>query len=249
MREVVQARYPVPCVFLQGASGDLGPRDGFVGDPGVADRNGRWLGFAALAALESPLPPDRELQYAGAVMSGASIGVWEARDYGSSRRKEASRFAARRWTFDAEYRGGLPTLADAEADLALWLEREQAAATDHERLESRAMVERATRLMSRVATLPDGETYPLQVHAWSVGEGIWLVLQGEPYQWLQTELRRRLAPRPLVVTTVAADWGASYLPPRDIYDTEIYQESIAVLAPGTLEALVDHLATELLRLK
>ena len=44
-------------MFLQGASGDTGPRDGFVGDTEVADRNGRQLGYAALSALESiPTP-------------------------------------------------------------------------------------------------------------------------------------------------------------------------------------------------
>src|SRR3989442_14091799 len=57
MREVVEGVTGVPCVFLQGASGDLGPREGFVGDPAVADRNGRQLGYAVLAALEGMPPP------------------------------------------------------------------------------------------------------------------------------------------------------------------------------------------------
>ena len=107
------------------------------------------------------------------------------------------------------------------------------------------MAERATRLVARVSTLPGGDRFPLQLHAWALGDAIWLTVQGEPYHWLQTELRRRLAPRPLMLSTIAADWRASYLPPRDVYDKGIYQESIAVLAPGTLEALVDHLAQEL----
>jgi hypothetical protein len=40
-REVVEQATGAPCVFLQGASGDVGPRDGFVGDPAIADRNAR----------------------------------------------------------------------------------------------------------------------------------------------------------------------------------------------------------------
>src|SRR5262249_54961517 len=40
MREVVESATGVPCLFIQGASGDLGPREGYVGDPGTADRNG-----------------------------------------------------------------------------------------------------------------------------------------------------------------------------------------------------------------
>ena len=87
MRETVQTRYPAPCLFLQGASGDLGPRDGFVGDREVADRNGRWLGYAALTALESTLPPERELRYAGGVTSGTTIGVWEATELAADRQR------------------------------------------------------------------------------------------------------------------------------------------------------------------
>src|SRR5207302_773883 len=65
-----------PCLFLQGASGDLGPCEGFVGDPAVADRNGRQLGYAVLAALESLSPPLTRFEYQGPVVSGATLGTW-----------------------------------------------------------------------------------------------------------------------------------------------------------------------------
>src|SRR5580698_928550 len=45
MREVVEGHTHAPCLFLQGASGELGPREGYVGDTAIADRNGRQLGF------------------------------------------------------------------------------------------------------------------------------------------------------------------------------------------------------------
>ncbi|MCI0699917.1 MAG: hypothetical protein L0241_02405, partial [Planctomycetia bacterium] len=53
MREVIEQHTSAPCLFLQGASGDLGPRDGYVGDVSVADRNGLQVGFSALSALEA----------------------------------------------------------------------------------------------------------------------------------------------------------------------------------------------------
>src|SRR5262249_37493223 len=76
MREVVEQAAGAPCVFLQGASGDLGPREGFVGDVAQADRNGRQLGYAALAALEGLPPPATRFRYAGPVVSGATLGTW-----------------------------------------------------------------------------------------------------------------------------------------------------------------------------
>ena len=66
-------------VFVQGASGDIGPREGFVGDVKVADRNGRQLGYAALSALESLPEAGTVFEYAGAVVSGATIGTWKHR--------------------------------------------------------------------------------------------------------------------------------------------------------------------------
>src|SRR5262245_3720330 len=43
MREVVEQATGATCIFAQGACGDLGPKEGFVGDVAVADRNGREL--------------------------------------------------------------------------------------------------------------------------------------------------------------------------------------------------------------
>src|SRR4029077_5200487 len=76
MRETVEGHTGAPCLFLQGASGDLGPREGFVGDAAVADRNGRQLGFAALSALTALPKPGTHFRYSGAVESGATLGTW-----------------------------------------------------------------------------------------------------------------------------------------------------------------------------
>ncbi len=38
------------------------------------------------------------------------------------------------------------------------------------------------------------------------------------------------------------NWAASYLPPRELYDTGIYQESIAIVAAGSLEQLIESIA-------
>ena len=52
-REVLEQAFGAPALFLHGASGELAPRDDYVGDTAVADRNGRQLGYAAAAAIES----------------------------------------------------------------------------------------------------------------------------------------------------------------------------------------------------
>src|SRR5581483_1096419 len=76
MRAVLEREYGAPALFLQGASGDLAPRDNYVGDAGVADRNGRQLGFAAAAAIEALPPPGQQFVYTGIVESGTALGSW-----------------------------------------------------------------------------------------------------------------------------------------------------------------------------
>ena len=59
VRTVVEsATGSAPCLFLQGNSGDLAPRDNYASDPAVADRNGAILGYAALTTLRRCSRPE-----------------------------------------------------------------------------------------------------------------------------------------------------------------------------------------------
>lgn len=58
MRELVEHETGAPCAFLQGAEGDLAPREQYTGDPLVADRHGRGLGHAVLAVLAAMDPAE-----------------------------------------------------------------------------------------------------------------------------------------------------------------------------------------------
>src|SRR5690606_13985644 len=76
-----------------GACGDLGPRHGFVGDVAIADRNGRQVGYAALAALEAMDPPATDFHYDGPVVSGATLGIWSPVPLSGERSQAAAIFA------------------------------------------------------------------------------------------------------------------------------------------------------------
>jgi hypothetical protein len=97
MRQVVSDETGTPCLFLQAPCGDLGPREGFVGDVEVADRNGRQLGFAALSALAGLGPAGHDFTYTGPVVSGATIGAWAWTPFEEALQDAArSRYAGRR---------------------------------------------------------------------------------------------------------------------------------------------------------
>jgi hypothetical protein len=242
MRELVETATAAPCLFLQGASGDLGPREGYVGDVAVADRNGRQLGYAALAALESLPPPGLRFRYAGPVVSGATIGTWDYVPLASGELHEKHRWHAQSFEIPLPYRDDLPTREDTAAQLARWQAGEQAAHNEGDPARARdcrAQAERMQRQLARIGSLPPGKSVPLAVSLWQLGDAFWIMLAGEHYSLLQQALRERFANHPLIIATVTDGWLPGYVPTADTYGKGIYQESIAIAAPGSLEQVID----------
>jgi hypothetical protein len=237
MRETVERQMGAPCVFLQGASADLGPRDGFVGDVTVAERNGRELGFAALAALEGLPPPTTRFVYRGPVVSGATIGTWQHEALDSAAMERLTRWEVARWNESLAYRNDLPTIAEAEGDLERWKQEEIVAQGESDAArarECRARAERAERQLWRLKALAPG-AFPLPITVARLGEAVWVFVAGEHYQMLQTKLRERFAPRPIIVATLTSGWQPGYIPPAEIYGRGIYQEQIAGGRAGSAE--------------
>jgi hypothetical protein len=222
MREVVEAATGgAPCLFLMGASGELGPRDGLTGDVEVADRNGRRLGHAALAAVEKLLPPGTELAQAEVVESGAPLAPWEPRV-----RDVATSLEAERLTLTVPLRSDLPDPASVEAELAASTEPFQI-----ERLRRRARVLRSVR--------PE-----IELFVWRLGEATLLAQPAEAYSLLQRELRAR-SNRLLVVASLANGVSVGYLPPRELYGLDLYQVWQTPYAEGSLERMIETFAAAL----
>lgn len=242
MRETVEQTAGGLCLFLQGASGDLGPREGFVGDHAVADRNGRQLGYAVLAALEALPVAGTEYKYAGPVLSGTWIGTWKHEPLSPEALAEQTTWRWKSLDVDLPYRHDLPTVDETTRNRDRWLHEEELArqAGDAIRIrDCRANVEQMTRQLARLAALVPGKTFPLPISIAILGDAIWVFVPGEMYQVFQTSLRARFAPRPVVVATLSGDWQPGYIPPADSYGYGIYQEVIAVTAPGALETLIE----------
>jgi hypothetical protein len=251
MREVVETHTGAPCLFLQGASGDLGPRDGYVGDPAVADRNGRQLGFAVLSGLEGLPPPGTRFEYAGPVVSGAVLGTWQHRPAPPAVAGRSRVWRGAAFTVNLPYRLELPTADATRVQLARWeaaAAAAQAAGDTAGFRESRARAEQMTRQLARLAALPAGPAYPLRVTVWRLGGGLWVFTPGELYHRFQVTLRERFPGFAVVVATLSDDWQPGYLPAAAAYGYGIYQDVISAVAPGSLEALTGAVCREIERL-
>jgi len=247
MREEVTRVTGGPCIFALGPCGDLGPRRGYVGGLSVADQNGRWLAYAALSTLESMGPPATDYQYQGPVISGATLGVWRDSDLTDTRKEQVSHFQGGTHIIE------LPLKPQPEPEvlgkeMEQWQARQKEAEEAGDLIAARdfgARAERVRRWLGRLDFLPEGTTYGYGFSVYRLGDAFWVTCGGEPYNLLQTELRRRFPDKAIVVSPVSGDAPVAYLLPSDRYGQGLYQEEPSILAPGCLEKAIDGIAEQI----
>lgn len=230
----------IPVVFIQGASGDVGPREGFVGDVDVVARNGRQLGLAALEALASMPREPAEFSYDGAVVSGATIGTWSYKPFTSDQVERLTRFEPLQTSLDLQYRSDLGSREQTQQELDDLLDvgvdanGGADAVRDH-----RALVERLQRKLTRFRGLVASECFHYRLRAWRIGEVCLFAFNGEMYNMLQLDLRAAFPSLALMVGTIADGSSCWYLPNRESYGKGLYQEDVSIIASGGLEQLRD----------
>ena len=225
MREVVETHTGGPCLFLQGASGDLAPREQYTADVAVADRHGRELGWACLAALEAMSAPGMHLRFEAAVESGAPLAVWRQAPWRPTGELNAIQGAA-----VLPLKRDLQPLAEIEALLA--------------RTSDPVMLERLRRRWGVRRIVGDGDTWAMPIYAWRIGDALVVAQPNEAYSYFQQEIRRRFPTRMVVVLNLS-NGSCGYLAPASLYAEDIYAVWQSPFAAGGLEELVER-ATALL---
>ena len=228
IREVIEAATNAPCLFLQGASGELAPAEQYSGETALADRHGRQLGYAVLSTLQAIGPPRTMLAYHGVVESGAPLAVWKRNEAPAD-----TTLAAVMREVDLPLKS-MPPLVKIE---------EQWRTCDDPVLKERLGRQLAVRRI-----VGEGATARVPFWVWRLGDALLLGHPNEAYSLLQTELRRRLRPRPLGVMNLV-NGSAAYLPPHDMYEKNTYAVWQTPFAAGSLEALIDAAASSLEALK
>ena len=218
-RRIVEEATGAPCLYLQGASGDLGPRDQFTGDIDVVERNGRILGYAVMSTLEAMPRSGTTLRFTGVVESGASLGMWEQQP-GPAPSAVTSRLI--------EVPVPLQPVLTADELRAQWADLEETPAQ-----------ERVARAMALRKGYVNGGEASHPVWITQVGDAVVVGHPGEAYSLMQTELRRRHPDRCILVANCVNGPGYMYLPDRSAYERLRYQVWQTLLAPGALEAVIE----------
>ncbi len=218
MRETVEAATGAgECIFLHGASGNQTPRRSFESDAGVADQNGREIGFSALSTLASMFPPRMALEYAGVEESGTPLAIWKEKSHIPAAAIRPQRVTVRLTIAD------LPTREELQAAIA-------AAKEDY-------MVERLTRRLMQREAVGDGTEGDFSFLVWQLGDSFILGTPAEMHTAFQLELRRRFPANSIAVLNIVNGY-ASYLPPRADYAVGPYPTRVAIYAMGSMEIVL-----------
>lgn len=218
MRELVEESTNAPCLYLQGASGELAPAEQYLGDTAAADRHGRVLGHAAMSFLEMLTPGKSDMVFDGALESGAPLALWSA---ASGELPQTVSSSAP--TVALPLKPDLPSLAEIRAQMA-----ETPAGFAYERLVRQLRVRES---------VGDGTVSAERIWSWKLGAGGLVGVPFEPYSILQQELRE-LCPHLLVLNLANGNHG--YLPPAPLYrGPSLYAVWQTPYAEGSLEAVID----------
>ncbi|NOY43287.1 MAG: hypothetical protein GXP26_15820 [Planctomycetes bacterium] len=228
MRETVETvTCDAPCLFLHGASAELAPREQYVADTDVADRNGRQLGYAALSALEGMLPAGTALRFEGVEDSGAPLASWRRVPHDVSTVLRVEQFAVDLPLKDELLPENLLSQLDTCSD--------------------RVELERLERMAALCRRFDHGRKAHIPVWLWQLGDAFLVFTPTEANSGFQTELRRKFTKFAVAVTNVANGY-VGYVPPADTYDGGSYQSRISPFQPGCLERLTDACAAKVVQL-
>ncbi len=206
-----------PCLFLQGASGELSARDCHQGHVAVAERQGRQVGYAALSTLAGMIPAGEQLNYGGIKESGARLAYWRPGPLEETPRMR--QMVTQQAPFAMPIKPEWPTLAEFEA---LW------AATD-----DRVLKERYFRRIASRRRVGDGTHTDVTFTFWRLGDIVIVTTPNEMYSDFQIELRAAF-PDDLLLVGNLVNGSASYVVPADMYEGDLYQADLTPYAPDCL---------------
>lgn len=221
MREVVESHTDgAPCVFLQGASGDLAPAYQYVAETAVADRHGQQLGHAAVSALLGMYPAGQRLTYLRPIESGAPLGYWEPQRYevpvDSAIASETVGLPAKDW----------PSVAEIDHQLST---------TDDFRLRERLLRKRT------IAVFTDGKgEVPTEILAWRFGRIVFIGISCEVDVSWQQQVRQQFPDHAVIAMTDVNYSAIGYVVGEHLCERNLYQAWQAPYAPGSYTALLGH---------
>ncbi len=241
-KRVVEESLGGACLFLQGATGDLGPRRGFTGDLKVYRRLGTILGHeAAKLAWNIDTQPTR-LELRGIQESGARIGLYDEVPVEKPptvlRMKSTTVDLPARLQPDPDEMERIAQLRRSELSELQRRGTVQQVRDANARATQAGMAADRARLVFGKTSIP----WPLQVIR--IGDAALVSVAGEPFSEIGLRIKAE-SPFPYTLVSGYSNGGFGYIPTREAFPhggyevetTPLSEEAADVLVSAALAAL------------
>ena len=236
MKKVVEEQLGGTCLFLQGATGCIGPRRGFTGDVSVYRKLGKILGLeAAKVALNVETLP-REERLVGVQPSGAMIALYDD----VPREPEAPALAVRSRFLELPLKQWPPP-AELEAELATLRHQVERLRASGDPEELRAVTARATQVNMRaeMARQHHGKTHlAWQLQGIRIGPVALVAIPGEPFIEISQQIEGA-SPFEHTLFSGYSNGGFGYMPVPEAYPEGGYEVEISPFSPDAAGIVVD----------
>ena len=237
-KKVVEESLGAPCLFLQGATGDLGPRRGFTGDLRVYRRLGTILGLeGAKLAWNIDTAPTR-LELRKIQESGASIGIYDEVPV------EMSPPVLRMQSgfIDLPMRPQ-PDPAKAKAHAAALRahveELSKTGSSDQELRDATAAATQAGMVADRTELYFGKTSIPWPLQAVRIGDIALVATGGEPFSQIGVSIRK-LSPFPYTLVSGYTNGGFGYIPTREAFPYGGYEVETTPFSENAADVLIEH---------
>jgi neutral ceramidase len=239
MRAVVELAVGGLCLFLQGASGNQGPVDGFTGDLRVYRKAGSKLGAEASRVRLAIEPREREERLDQILKSGADLGIYT--DVATNESDDT--VAVSNVPVDLPSRDVISLEKAQEAFDIAEKELETTRASEASEEEVRRGVSKVMRanIQLSVARLSDINTkdghIEITVQSMRIGETVLVSIPVEPFVELADSVKKRSGSAKTVFSGFS-NGHINYLATDIAFEEGGYEVGVSVFAPGSSELAI-----------
>lgn len=239
MRSVVEHTVGGMCLFLQGASGNQGPVDGFTGDLRVYRKAGAKLGAEASRVRLNIDPLQREEHLDQILVSGADLGIYT--DVPTNESDDTVAVSNILVELPSRDVISLETAQRSFDEYETQLESVRASMADKDEIQSAVSDVKRANIQLNVARLADRLTrdghIEVNIQAMRIGETVLVTIPVEPF----AELADAVKQRSKSVNTVFSGFSnghINYLPTDVAFEEGGYEVGVCVFAPGSAELAI-----------
>jgi neutral ceramidase len=239
MKRVVEQATGATCLFLQGATGDLGPIQGCArGGQAEYRRLGSILGHEASRIWWELEPRGRRERYAGTLESGSPLAIYE--DEPLPDLDATLRVGAHELRLPLKQFAPADELAAATAAHVERLDRLRDAGDDLEAIRAETMLAKRAAMRADLARRNEGHTHrTVTLQTFAIGEQIALpVVPGEPFCQIGMQVKAG-SPFPHTLFAGYSNIGWAYIPTADAYPLGGYEVEITPFAPEAAAMVVE----------